>query len=137
MSDYPDFVNPTPIIVPPVAEVVWDRYWLRRLTINAPTPQEPATLYAEFRPCRNVVDEQGNMVGKEVKPEVDGDIQVFTVNDLFAVANGNQGLQNVLAIVLSALNTLAFPAPVPAPEPSPTPAPIPEPTPEPDPQVTP
>ena len=133
MSDYPDFVNPTPITVPPVAEVVWDRYWLRRLTINAPTPQESATLYAEFRPCRNVVDEQGNMVGKEVKPEVDGDIRVFTVNDLFAVANGNQGLQNVLALMLSALNTLAFPAPAS----EPTPAPIPEPTVEPDRQVIP
>ena len=52
---------------------------------------------------------------------------------LASTANGHQGLQNVLALMLSALNTLAFPAPAS----EPTPAPIPEPTVEPDRQVIP
>ena len=84
MEQLPQLITDEPITVPAIAEKVYDRYWLRLLTITAPTPGEPARVYAEFRPSRNV-----DGIVEVKSPEVDGDIEVLTVDNLFGLEDPN------------------------------------------------
>ena len=113
MSDFTQFINDAPIIIPPVEAKIYDKYWLRVLTINAPTTTGEATLYAQFRPCRDILDSEGNVIGKELKePEVDGDIKVVQIDNLFNLAYSNQNFAMAMEMVFRALKEYAFPEPV-------------------------
>jgi hypothetical protein len=117
MTDFTQFINNTPIIIPPIEAKIYDKYWLRALSINAPTTTGEATLYAEFRPCRDLLNSEGNVVSKELKePEVDGDIKVVKIDNLFNLAYSNQNFAIAMESVFAALKEYAFPDPIVPPE---------------------
>jgi hypothetical protein len=85
-----DFVSTNPVVVPAIPAKEFPLFWLRILSIQASGPQSPARLYSEFQPYRRITDEQGNVIGAEVKtPEVQGDIKVVDVPDIFALATSS------------------------------------------------
>ena len=128
MSGLPELINNEPVIIPAIPEKKFDHYWQRLLTVSAPTPQEPCRAYVEFRPYR-VVDG----IGEVKDPEINGDIKVMTIDDLFALENPNiepmltpetrQALGQAMYMTLQALKLVArdkgvfgLPEVVPSPE---------------------
>lgn len=110
MPEFTQFENENHIVIPAIAEKIYDKYWIRLLTISAPSPQQQAKLYVEFKPCRDILDANGNIIDKELKePEVSGDIKLIEVDDLFALAGENQLFAQAMEYVFQALKTLAFP----------------------------
>jgi hypothetical protein len=102
-TGFTQFMATVPIIMPPVPQVVYDKYWLRLMTITAPEPGMPARLYAEFRPCRDADAPQG----KEVKkPEVDGDIKVIVIDDIWALVDHPSMGGSVTAVMEGIFATL-------------------------------
>jgi len=118
MSEFTQFENPTPITIPPVAAKVYDKFWLRLLTIAAPSTSAEASLYAEFQPCRDLTDANGNPIGKELKPEQDGDIKVVRCDSLMTLAASDTEMATAMESVFIALKKYGaaqgvFPTPTP------------------------
>lgn len=98
-----DFVSNNPVVVPAIPAKEFPLFWLRILSIQASGPQSPARLYSEFQPYRRITDEQGNVIGAEVKtPEVQGDIKVVDVPDIFALSDANAEQQALIAQTIGA-----------------------------------
>jgi hypothetical protein len=50
MGQLPDIVPLAPVIVPPVVERVFDKLWMQRMIVEAPSPASPITVYVELVP---------------------------------------------------------------------------------------
>ena len=81
--DLPHFNAVTPAVVPAADEKVYDKYWMRVFTADARS-LDCVRIHAEFQPYRYILDDSGNVIGSELKiPEVDGDIIVITLDNIF------------------------------------------------------
>ena len=82
MSDetgLPDIPAVEPVTTPAVPEKVFDKFWMRSLTVQSPGPKDTTMVRAEFRPYD----------GDDVKnPEVEGDIVSVEIPDLFGLISG-------------------------------------------------
>ena len=85
-----------PIVIPAVAEVIYDRWWLQDLHVEAPHPDQPVALSARFVAYRLVPS------GVELDPA--GPRQ-FKVEDLFALAQSSEDSQyrDVIDLVANAV----------------------------------
>ena len=58
----PEITPDTPVVIPPVAEKIYDKLWLQRLIVEASHPSKPITVYMELIPS----DGQGNVLPSPV-----------------------------------------------------------------------
>ena len=108
MAEYTQFTATSPTVVPATQEVVYDKYWLVALRIQAQDPTKPARAMAVFAPARDVtVDngEGGTITYKELNPK--GERKQLVIKDLFGEAETNLALSEALEGVLAVLNEIA------------------------------
>ena len=68
MAEFTQFEKSEPIEMPAVEAKTFDKYWLSKLLVSAPSPRKETMVYAEFVPCRDAEDGI-----KELKPEITND----------------------------------------------------------------
>lgn len=125
MANYVQFTATSPSVKPATSEIVYDKYWLSNMRIEAQDSTKPVKLVALFTPARDVsiqipkkdaegkpiVDEQGSPVMeifyyKETMPNAEP--KKLVIQDLFAEAEKNpQVLGAAMNVVLNLLNGLA------------------------------
>lgn len=88
---FTQFEASTPVVKPAVEEVVYDKYWLKRMVVNAENSIKPIGLRATFVPARDVSYES-NVDGvvttieyKETMPN--GPEKTLVINDVFEKAS--------------------------------------------------
>jgi hypothetical protein len=78
--EFKQFVATTPAVKPATSEVVYDKYWLSNMRVEAGDPTKPVKLIAVFTPARDMTiqlpkkDAEGNAVVDE-----DGDPVLETI----------------------------------------------------------
>jgi hypothetical protein len=107
MSDFTQFDASIPIVKPATPEVVYNKYWLKRMSVNAPDPTGNVTLTAIFVPARDVTEEIDGVTVtyKELMPN--GPEKELRIWDLFGVADGNGDFAKVIEGVFAALKAMA------------------------------
>ena len=108
----------TPVVKPAEPEVVYDKYWLSSLRIQAGNPTEPVRLVAVFTPSKDVTvqvqqtDAEGNPVTvdvtyKELMPNAES--KRLIIQDLFKEAESDPaGLGAIMNAVIVALRDKAL-----------------------------
>jgi hypothetical protein len=109
MANFPEFIANSASVVPATSEVTYNKYWMRRLVINAPDPQKKTKIVAEFMPCRDITitSNVNGVVTSTSSTELmpNGKMSQLTIPDAFGLAAQDPNFANVMgAILTTALN---------------------------------
>lgn len=111
MAEFTQFEASTPVIKPATEEVVYDKYWLKRLMVNAGSSTKPVSLTAVFVPARDMTTE-ANVAGvittveyKELMPN--GPEKVLNINNVFSLAQTNNTFAATMNAVFASLKQIA------------------------------
>lgn len=124
MADLVQFDATTPIVIPAVQEVVYDKYWMTMMRVEARNPEEPVRVVVVFAPARDV-QKTVPVLDADGKPVLDGDGNPTTavvtvkelyekggekrmvVEDIFALAATNPQVGGVIGPLLEVFKALA------------------------------
>jgi len=93
------FVANSASVVPASAEVTYDKFWMKNMRVNAPSPDRPARLVVVLVPARDVGDT------KELMPNAQIEI---VVEDVFAYAANNASFAATLNDVFSRISEIGI-----------------------------
>lgn len=94
-----DIVNPQPIVIPAVAEKIYDGLWIQTLNITAIEPGKPIQLTVRMVPYSN--PDKIPFAGEVLKSEA----KIIRIEDLLADAQTNPDIIQAMATVFAVLNS--------------------------------
>lgn len=111
MAGFTQFEASAPVVKPATEEVAYDKYWLKRMVINAGDPARPVEMRVIFAPARdmtaevNVAGEMTTVSYKELMPN--GPEKVLVIGDVFALAASNNTFAITMNTVFASLKAIA------------------------------
>jgi len=96
-DDLPSIESNEPIVVPATQEKTYSKYWMKSLSVYAPSPTEKTSLTAVFIPF----DGQGSVLAE-------GHETILSQDDLFAVAGQDPSVAQAMGAVLIAMKNLCI-----------------------------
>jgi len=98
----PQLNSTSPNVKAATEEKVYDKYWMTRFLVRAPTPTEPVEIVAVFKPARDVT--VGDVTYKELNPDAK-EVKI-RIEDLFVAAEEDPELTVVMSDLLAKLKSI-------------------------------
>jgi hypothetical protein len=100
MSEFTQLIASSPIVTPPIPEIVYDKLWIDTITITSPIVNK-ISLYCKMIPCRDNL-ETGE---KELKQDLkDGDVKIIIVDNVWDIVGTNPKFGMAMEMIFQSIN---------------------------------